>query len=148
MATVLPRIHKPAPKLRTRWPTLTATHRRAKRIDPRHSTRERGHQHATGATPNCIQRGRAHSAKLMETLYHTPRCGCFAKSGVSKKKVRAIRYIHDLPPAPSNQCWGGLGGRSSCPNKNSLFHPKPRTFTNTTLPNIDWRGRGGVGVGA
>ena len=98
--------------------------------------------------PKLYPTRRSHNAKLMEAFYRTPRCCCFAKSGVSKNKVRAIRYIHDLPAAPSNQCWGGLGGRSPCPHKNSLFHPKPRTLTNTTLPNIDWRGRGRVGVDA
>ena len=70
---------------------------------------------------------------------------CHGYRCFEKKKVRVLRYIHDLPPSPSKQCWSGRDAQRSCPNKNSLFHPKPGTLANTTLPNIVWRGRGGAG---
>ena len=82
----------------------------------------------------------------MMALCYTPRSECFSKSGVSKKKVRSLTYVRDPPPTPTKQCCSGREVQSSCPNTNSLFHPKPGTLTISTLNNIDCRGRGGSGV--
>ena len=96
---------------------------------------------ATGAPRNTThnQKVARHSTMMRGSMLS------FGKSGVSKEKVRPQSYMHDLPPAPSNQCWGSWGGPNLCPNKNSLFHPKPETLTHATLPNNDWGGRGGHG---
>ena len=121
-------------RLAPRWAPSVCSHQTVPDI---------GRQQRDRGVPEPHPPERWHTVRFVKPVCCIPLHGCFAESGVSNKKVETQNYMHVLPPAPSNQCWGPQGKAHRRPNKNSLFHRKPIALTHAALPNIDCGGAGG-----